>query len=248
MTSEERQPPGTVLVTGGSGGIGRAVVELLVASKRSVAFTFRTGDARAREIEQASHGVARSFQLDLTDRDRPSRLVEEVEAAMAPIDGLVNAAGVQHGRLLAMMSDASWDEILDVNLAGAFRCCRAVLRGMVSRRSGSIVNISSLSAMHGVAGLSAYAASKAGLLALTRCLAREVGKRGVRVNAVVPGFVETEMTRDLPAAVIGKLRADECLPAGTDAGSVAESVAFLLSERASAITGQALIVDSGTSA
>lgn len=248
MTTGQEEEAGTVLVTGGSGGIGRAVVELLAADGLPVAFTFRSGEERAREIEAATEGTARGFQLDLADRERPARLVKEVEETMTPIAGLVNAAGVQEGRLLAMTSDASWDEILDVNLAGSFRCCRAVLRGMLLRRRGSIVNVSSLAAMHGVAGLSAYAASKAGLLALTRCLAREVGGRDIRVNAVVPGFVATEMTRDLPEAAVSQLRAEECLPAGTDARAVAEAVAYLLSDRASAITGQALIVDSGASA
>ncbi len=235
-----------MLVTGGSGGIGRAVVERLVADGWQVAFTFRSGEESARELEQQTG--AQAFHLDAADRERPARLVSEVEEALAPLEGLVNAAGAQSGQLLAMTSDAAWDGMLDVNLGGPFRICRAVLRGMVSRRRGSIVNVASLSALHGVAGLSAYAASKAGLLAMTRCLAREVGKRGIRVNAVVPGFVATEMTEELSDPVVAKLRADECLPAGTSVEAVADTVAFLLSDRASATTGQALIVDSGTSA
>lgn len=244
----EQTIDGTILVTGGSGGIGRAVVELLTEAGRTVAFTYRGGAERAREIEAASAGVAKAFQLEMSDREAPARLVTEVEQALPPIAGLVNAAGIQRGQLLAMMSDNAWDEILDVNLTGSFRCCRAVLRGMVSRRRGSIVNVASLAALHGVAGLSAYAASKAGLLAMTRCMAREVGKRGIRVNAVVPGFVATEMTSALDDVAVAKLRAGECLPGGTDARAVAEAVSFLLSERASAITGQSLIVDAGTSA
>jgi 3-oxoacyl-[acyl-carrier protein] reductase len=119
---------------------------------------------------------------------------------------------------------------------------------MVHRRRGSIVNMSSLSAEHGVAGLAAYAASKAGILALTRCLAREVGRKGVRVNAVVPGFVATERTSSLRESVIDDLRATECLPEGTPPLAVANAVAFLLSDRALAITGQTIVVDAGTSA
>jgi len=119
---------------------------------------------------------------------------------------------------------------------------------MVPRRRGSIVNMASLSALHGLAGHAAYAASKAGLLAMTRCLAREMGGRGIRVNAVVPGFVATEMTNDLPSKVVSRLRSGECLPDGVTASAVAEVVAFLLSEAAAAITGQALPVDAGTSA
>jgi 3-oxoacyl-[acyl-carrier protein] reductase len=119
---------------------------------------------------------------------------------------------------------------------------------MMVRRRGSIVNVSSLSALHGVAGQAAYAASKAGLLGMTRSLAREVGKRGVRVNAVVPGFVPTDLTAGLPADAVQRLRAGECLPGGVGAGSVADAVVFLLSDRASAITGQTLVVDAGASA
>jgi len=150
--------------------------------------------------------------------------------------------------LLALTSDADWSRVLDVNLAGAFRCCRAVMRGMISRRRGSIVNVSSLSALHGVKGQTAYAASKAGLLGMTRSLAREVGRKKVRVNAVAPGFVATEMTRGLPEAAVAALRAMECLPGGVDAQSVAQTVLFLLSDRAASITGQCLVVDAGSSA
>ena len=239
---------GTTLVTGGTGGIGRAVVERLVAAGRSVAFTYRRSEERAREIEDASSGLARGFRLDLVDRDGIGPIVEQIDETGPPIDGLVNAAGVQRSQLLAMTSDAAWDEVLDLNLGAAFRCSRAVMRGMVVRRRGAIVNVASLSATHGVAGLSAYAASKAGLLAMTRCLAREVGKRGVRVNAVVPGFVASEMTTEVPEAAIAKLRADECLPTGTSPLAVAHAVYFLLSDEAEAVTGQTLVIDAGTSA
>jgi len=237
-----------VLVTGGSRGIGRAVVEVLAAEGRQVAFTWRSDEAAARAVAAAADGRATAFQLDLADRRRPAALVAEIEERLGPVEGLVNNAGLQRSQLVALTSDASWDEVLDVNLGGAFRCCWAVLKGMVSWRRGAIVNVASLAATRGVAGLASYAASKAGLLALTRCLAREMGKRGVRVNAVVPGFVATEMTASLPAPAVAGLRAGEVLPAGTDAAAVARAVAFLLSDRASAITGQSLVVDAGVSA
>ncbi|HEX6862047.1 MAG TPA: SDR family oxidoreductase, partial [Thermoanaerobaculia bacterium] len=162
--------------------------------------------------------------------------------------GLVNNAGIRRESLLALTSDEDWDAVIDVNLGGLFRCCRAVLRGMMVRRRGAIVNVSSLSALHGVAGQAAYAASKAGILGLTRSLAREVGKRGVRVNAVVPGFVPTDLTAGLPEAAVQMLRAGECLPGGVSAAGVAGAVLFLLSDGASAITGQTLVVDAGASA
>jgi 3-oxoacyl-[acyl-carrier protein] reductase len=241
---------GTVLVTGGTRGIGRAIVEALVASgnDRRVAFTWSSSEGEARAIEEAAEGAARAFQLDLRDRARPDDLVLEVQEALGPIDALVNNAGIRREALLALTSDDDWDAVLEVNLGGLFRCCRAVLRGMIVRRRGSIVNVSSLSALHGVAGQAAYAASKAGILGLTRSLAREVGKRGIRVNAVVPGFVSTDLTTGLPEAAVQLLRAGECLPGGVEVGGVASAVLFLLSDGAAAITGQTLVVDAGASA
>jgi 3-oxoacyl-[acyl-carrier protein] reductase len=237
-----------ILVTGGSRGIGRAVVETLTAeAAHAVAFTWHRDEAAARAVETASGGRARAFHLDLADRARPDELVEEVEAAVGPLDGLVNNAGLRREALLALTSDAEWDAVVDVNLGGVFRCCRAVLKGMVVRRRGAIVNVASLSALRGVAGQAAYAAAKAGLLGMTRSLAREVGRRGIRVNAVVPGFVATAMTADVPAEKAQALRAMECLPQGVEPADVAAAVAFLLSDRAAAITGQALVVDAGAS-
>ena len=244
----------TILITGGSRGIGRAVVEALLADRLvedrrvALAFTFRSEEAAAREIEEASEGRARAFRLDLADRDRPDDLVAEVEEALGPVSALVNNAGIRRESLLALTSDQDWDAVVDTNLGGLFRCCRAVLRGMMVRRKGAIVNIASLSALHGVAGQAAYAASKAGILGLTRSLAREVGKRGVRVNAVIPGFVPTDLTAGLPEAAIANLRAGECLPGGVKVESVAETVLFLLSDRAASITGQSIVVDAGASA
>ena len=237
-----------VLVTGGSRGLGRAVVEALAgeAEPPAVAFTWSRDEAAARDVAAATG--AHPFRFELADRARPDDLLAEVEAAVGPLDGLVNNAGFRRESLLALTSDEDWEAVVDINLGGLFRCCRPVLRGMVHRRRGAIVNVSSLSALHGVAGQAAYAASKAGILGLTRSLAREVGKRGVRVNAVVPGFVATDLTAGLPEAAALHLRAGECLPGGTGPGAVADAVAFLLSERAAAITGQTLVVDAGASA
>jgi 3-oxoacyl-[acyl-carrier protein] reductase len=238
---------GPVLVTGGSRGLGRAIVEALAAEPGArVAFTFSTAEAAAREVEAATG--ARAFCFELRDRNRADDLVAEVEEVLGPLEGLVNNAGMRRESLLALTSDEDWEAVVDANLGGLFRCCRAVLRGLMVRRRGSIVNISSLSALHGVAGQGAYAAAKAGILGLTRSLAREAGKRGVRVNAVVPGFVATDLTAGLPPAAVAYLRAGECLARGVVPGDVARAVQFLLSDRAAGITGQSLVVDAGASA
>lgn len=236
------------LVTGGGRGIGRAIVEALVEGGWTVALTWRDRSGPAAEVLSSCAPHAFSYQLDLEDRERPAALVDQIEQELGPIDGLVNNAGIQRVELLAMTSDASWDQMIETNLGGAFRCMRAVLRCMVSRRRGAIVNIASLSAVHGVAGHSAYAASKAGMLAMTRCAAREMGKRSIRVNAVIPGYVATDMTAGLDERAIAHLRAPECLKQGTPPSSVAAAVVFLLSDRAGSITGQALTVDAGATA
>lgn len=239
---------GAVLVTGGNRGIGRAIVEALVAEGRPVAFTYRSDAAAARSVEEVLQGRARAFPLDLGDHARPVALVAEVEKTLGDLFGLVNNAGFQRDALLALTPDRDWEALLDVNLGGVFRCCRAVLPKMVHRRRGAIVNVSSLSAIRGLAGQTAYAAAKAGVVGLTRALAREVGRRGIRVNAVLPGFVPTELTSTVPESVASFLRGTECLPQGVSAADVAATVCFLLSDRAAAITGQALAVDAGSSA
>lgn len=239
---------GTVLVTGGSRGIGRAIVLALVGQGRQVAFTYRDSAALARELEAASGGLARAWHFALADRERPGTMVTEIEEALGPVEGLVNNAAMRRDALLAATPDAIWDEIIDVNLGGAFRCCRAVLPGMISRRRGSIVNIASLTALRGVPGQAAYGAAKAGLIGMTKSLGREMGRRNIRVNAVVPGLVMTDMVADTPPEKLATLRSIEALPSGTQPEDVAGLVAFLLSESAKAITGQAYVVDAGSMA
>jgi 3-oxoacyl-[acyl-carrier protein] reductase len=233
------------LVTGGSRGIGRAIVRALASEGWSVAFTWREREDEARRLASELGEAVRPFRFDLRDRTRPGDLVVEIEEQMGPIAGLVNNAGVRRDALLAALPDEAWDELIDANLGGVFRCCRAVIPRMVHRRSGAIVNVSSLTAVHGLAGQTAYGAAKAGILGITRSLAREVGSRNIRVNAVIPGFVPTEMVADLGPEQVRAVRSAEALPGGVTAVSVAEAVAFLLSERAVSITGQTLVIDAG---
>jgi 3-oxoacyl-[acyl-carrier protein] reductase len=240
--------PDVAIVTGGSRGIGRAVVAALVRDGWSVAFTYRADAAAAQAVEAEHAGRARAFVFELQDKARPDSLVRYVEAAMGPVSALVNNAGASYDGLLAMTPDAVWDELMETNAGGAFRCCRAVLPGMIARRRGSIVNVSSRSAVAGVAGQAAYSASKAAMIGMVRSLAREVGKRQIRVNCVVPGFVETDMTAGLDPEVQKSLRSTEILPAGTAPAHVAAVVAFLLSPGAGALTGQIINVDAGSSA
>lgn len=244
---EQGEHDGVVVVTGGSRGIGRAIVESLLERQQTVVFTFRSAAAAAEELVAANQERAYAYQLDLADRAGSKEFVRRVEGEVGPIVGLVNNAGQAHSGLLAMTSDEQWDQVIDVNLGGTFRLMRAVVPQMVRRRQGAIVNVASLAALRGVGGQAAYAASKAGVLALTRTLAREVAGRGIRVNAVVPGFVATEMTEDLPQRAVERLRAPEALSRGVKAEDVASAVCFLLSSEAASITGQSLPIDAGAS-
>jgi len=238
-------PRPVALVTGGSRGIGRATVEALAADGFTVAFTWRESEAEAQRLAERLEGRAVPFRFDLRDRTRPGNLVHEIEEQVGPIAGLVNNAGVRRDGLLATLPDEGWDDLLDANLGGVFRCCRSVIPRMLHRRRGSIVNVSSMTAVHGLAGQTAYGAAKAGILGLTRSLAREVGSRGVRVNAVIPGFVPTAMVADVPPEKVKALRSAEALPAGVTVEGVAAAILFLLSDRSAAITGQTLVIDAG---
>lgn len=233
------------LVTGGSRGIGRAIVRALAGEGWRVAFTWREREDEARKLAVELGDAVRPFRFELLDRARPGDLVVEVEEQVGPIAGLVNNAAMRRDGLLAALPDGAWDEMIDADLGGVFRCCRAVIPRMLHRRAGSIVNVSSLTAVHGLAGQTAYGAAKAGVLGLTRSLAREVGSRGIRVNAVIPGFVPTEMVADVGPEQVKALRSAEALPGGVTEASVADAVAFLLSDRAASITGQTLVIDAG---
>jgi 3-oxoacyl-[acyl-carrier protein] reductase len=232
------------LVTGSTRGIGRAIAETLAKSGARVAIVGRDLQ-KAQDAAAAVGNGAQGFACDVTDTAAVAKLVADVEAAFGSIDILVNNAGITKDNLVMRLKDEDWDAVLNANLRGAFAAIRAVSRGMMKRRSGRIINVSSIIGIIGNKGQANYAASKAGLIALTKSVAKELGSRNILVNAVAPGFIETEMTAAMTPEAregLGKQIALERLGTPQD---VAATVAFLASDLASYITGQVLVVDGG---
>jgi 3-oxoacyl-[acyl-carrier protein] reductase len=229
----------SALVTGASRGIGRSIAAELARAGASVAFSYRTGTDEARALEEEIG--ARAIQADVSDSDSARGLVEEA----GELDILVNNAGVTRDGLLVRMSDEDWDTVIDTNLASVFYTCRAAVRGMMKKRSGAIVNISSIVGIHGNWGQTNYAASKAGIIGFTKALARELGSRNVRANVVVPGYVKTRLTDVLPEDATNAMLENTPLGRLGDPEDVAGAVRFLCSEEASFVTGAVLLVDGG---
>ena len=234
----------TALVTGSTRGIGRAIAEALAGAGARVAVVGRD-QAKAAEAAAAIGGGAQGFAADVGDPASITALVENVEKAFGQIDILVNNAGLTRDNILFRIKDDDWDTVLDANLRGAFLAIRATSRGMIKRRWGRIINIASIVGITGNKGQANYAASKAGLIGLTKSVAKELGSRNVLVNAVAPGFIETDMTAAMTpearAALSGQIPLER-LGSPTDIAGV---VTFLASEYAAYITGQTLVVDGG---
>jgi 3-oxoacyl-[acyl-carrier protein] reductase len=229
----------TALVTGGSRGIGRAIAASLAEAGATVVIGYRSGADEAAEVADEVGG--RAVQADVSDPEEAKRLVEEA----GDVDVLVNNAGVTRDGLLARMSDDDWRTVLDTNLGGTFNTCRAVTRGMMKRRSGAIVNVSSIVGVHGNPGQTNYSASKAGIIGFTKALARELGSRGVRANVVAPGYISTRLTNELPEELQQSMLASTPLGRFGDPEDVAGVVRFLASDAAAFVTGEVLLVDGG---
>ena len=229
----------TALVTGASRGIGRAIALELARAGASVTVGYRAGADEAQAV--AAEAGGRALQADISDPEQAKRLVEEV----GELDILVNNAGVTRDGLVVRMSDDDWRAVLETNLSGIFYTCRSAARGMMRRRTGAIVNMTSVVGLHGNLGQTNYAAAKAGIVGLTKSLARELGSRQVRVNAIAPGYVETALTDVLTEQVRATILGNTPLARLGTPADVAGAVRFLCSDEAAFITGEVLLVDGG---
>jgi 3-oxoacyl-[acyl-carrier protein] reductase len=234
-----------VVVTGGSRGIGRACAVAFAKAGATVVLTYAGNDAAAEEAVRLAGAKAKAVKFDVADTAACARAIDDVLAQHGRLDVLVNNAGVAVDGLSMRVTDEDWDRQLDTNLKGAFALARAAARPMMKQRSGAIVNLVSVVGEMGNAGQAAYAASKAGLVGLTKALARELGSRNIRVNAVSPGFIDTDMTSKVSGDM--RTRLVESIPLGRlgTADEVAQSVLFLASDAAAYTTGEVLKVNGG---
>ena len=236
------------IVTGGSRGIGRAISESLADAGYSVIINFSKSRAEAEALQRelsSSHGMAFVEQADISDPLQAKQMIDRVASRHGSIDVLVNNAGIAKDGFLMLMSDEDWHDVISTNLTGAFNCSRAATSHMISQRSGVIINISSLSGICGLPGQSNYSAAKGGVLSFTRALSKELAPFGIRVNAVAPGVIETDMTDSISgSAKEGYLSAIPLKRFGRP-HEVAATVRFLASEDASYITGETICVTGG---
>ena len=238
----------TALVTGGGRGIGRAICLELAARGATVIVNYRQSSAAAGEVVAAirsAGGQAQRIGADASDADQVADMFKKIQSEFGALDILVNNAGMTRDNVIMLMKPTDFDAVIETNLRSCWLCCKTAARAMMRKRRGSIVNITSVVGIAGNGGQTNYAASKAGIIGLTKSLAKEVAVRGIRVNAVAPGFVDTDMTADLSGEI--RAKAIEAIPLGRMGApqDIARAVAFLASDEAAYITGQTLVVDGG---
>ncbi len=236
------------LVTGASGALGRAIADRLAEAGYAVALHYRNGESEAQALAELYKGrgvKAIAVRADICKGDEVVKMVEGVQKELGPLTAVVNNAGLVRDKTIAKMTDEDWNVVIDTNLKGTFQLCRAVVPGMRERKAGRIVNISSIVGAMGNFGQVNYAASKAGLIGLTKALAKEVARDGVTVNAICPGFMDTPMVRGVPEAVQQKLVAQIPLGRFGEPSAVGEAVAYLVGKGGDWVTGQVLHVNGG---
>lgn len=236
------------IITGASRGIGKAIAESFAENGAAIAFTYRSSKEKALALEEHLNKVApkcKAYQTDASDLTATQKMVDEVLEEFGKIDVVVNNAGITKDTLLLRMSETQWNDVIHTNLNSVFYTTKAALKPMLKQRNGVFINISSVVGLQGNAGQANYATSKAGMLGFTKSLAREVGSRNIRANVVAPGFIQTEMTEELPEKELKSWLEGIPLKRAGTAKEVADLCVFLASDMAAYMTGQVLNVDGG---